>query len=142
MRLPKSVLEIAEIIGNERALYLVGKLPRCWAGLPGKESSRVILYVPTLARMKPNHELVKIMGWHDAQRLAREFGGEILQLANCAEIYRGFRDCSILRLVNDHGMKPGDVAQLMGVSDRHVRNLLRENPQKDKEATNDNTPTK
>lgn len=136
MALPASVQEIADVIGSERALYLVGQLPRCYAGNKGKQSSRVIMYVPKT--LKPDHQLVVLLGWHDARKLVDAFGGEILQPANCAEIYRQFRDQSILRMARE-GMRPGEIAEVVGVSDRHVRNLLRENPQQDLRASNDNT---
>lgn len=125
------------MIGTERALYLVGQLPRCWAGSPGKQSSRVILYVPK--SLKPDDQLVRILGYREAARLVDAFGGEILQPANCAEVYRRFRDASIVRLAGG-GASVGELAELMQVSERHVRNLLREIPQQDRPAANDNNP--
>lgn len=136
MRLPTSVQEIADVIGSDRALYLVGQLPKCYSGIEGKRGVRVILYVPK--RLKPDDNLVRILGWHDAMRLVNAFGGEILQPASCAEIYRDFRDRSIIRMSRD-GMKTADIAKLMDVSDRHVRNLLREIPQEERSHANDNT---
>lgn len=133
MQLPASVQEIASVIGTERALYLIGQLPRCYT----KKSCHVILYVPK--HLKPDHQLVRLLGWNDARRLVAEFGGEILQPANCAEIYRQFRDRSILQMLAG-GSRPAAVAELMGVSDRHVRNLQRENAQEDNRPANDNTP--
>lgn len=97
------------------------------------------MYVPKT--LKPDHILVRLLGWSDAQRLVDVFGGEILQPANCADIYRQFRDRSIIRMAGD-GMKPAAIAELMGVSDRHVRNLLREMPQEEIRPANDNTPRK
>lgn len=135
MRLPESVQEIAEVIGRDSALYLVGQLPRCYSGVDGKKGVRVILYVPK--RIKPDDLLVRILGWRDAMRLVGAFGGEILQPASCADVYRGFRDRTIERLAAD-GMKPAAIAALLEVSDRHVRNLLREIPQQEIPAANDN----
>lgn len=140
MRLPESVKELADVIGTERALYLVGQLPRCYVRdkrRPNATATHVILYVPK--RLPPDHELVRILGWNDARRLADAFGGEILQPASCAEIYRRFRDDTILRMVRE-GMKPAAVAALLEVSERHVRNLVREKPQQDFAAANDNNP--
>lgn len=139
MQLPASVQEIAEVIGRERALYLVGQLPRCYAKdprYPNAKSSHVILYVPK--SLKPDHQLVQVLGWHDAKRLVDAFGGEILQPAGCADVYRQFLNRSIVRMAGD-GMPPKAIAELLSVSDRHVRNLLRENPQQDIRAANDNT---
>lgn len=140
MRLPASVQEIADVIGTERALYLVGQLPRCYIRDKRRltaTATHVILYVPK--SLKPDHELVRILGWHDATRLVDAFGGEILQPASCADVYRRFRDASILRMVRE-GMKPAAVAALLEVSERHVRNLLREKPQQDMRPANDNNP--
>lgn len=135
MRLPASVQEIADVIGTERALFLIGQLPRCYT----RKSCHVIMYVPK--SLKPDHPLVATLGWHDAKRLVDVFGGEILQPASCADIYRQFRDRSILRML-DEGMKATAIAELMEVSDRHVRNLAREKAQEDATPANDNTPAR
>lgn len=130
------------MIGRERALYLIGRLPRCVAGVPGKQSSRVMLYVPTVPRLTLQHELVRILGYIDAVKLCRAFGGEILQPANCAEIYRDYRN----RVINEmlrQGMKPAHIAAIVGVTDRHVRSMQAEIPQEEtRTAANDNAPTK
>ena len=139
VRLPASVQEIADVIGSDRALYLVGQLPRCYVDKPGHKSWRVILYVPK--QLKPDHPLVKMIGWKDAASLVNAFGGEILQPASCAEIYRRFRDQAAIRMAGE-GMKPAYIAELLGVSDRHVRNLLREKTPQDMQAANDNTAQK
>jgi hypothetical protein len=140
MKLPNSVQEIAEVIGRERALFLVGQLPRCYARdprWPGAKSEHVILYVPTVARLKPDHELVRILGWNDAVKLAQAFGGEILKPGNCSGIYRDFRDQNIIRIVRE-GTPVVMVASWFGVTDRHVRKLMQENPQEERRAANDN----
>jgi CRP-like cAMP-binding protein len=98
----------------------------------------VILYVPTAARLAPDHQLVRLLGWHQAVKLCQHFGGEILHPANCADVYRQFRDRSIVRMVRADGMDPALVAEMMDVSRRHVSNLLRENPQQERDAANDN----
>jgi hypothetical protein len=144
MRLPKSVQEIADVIGRERALYLVGQLPRCVAGAPGKQSSRVMLYVPTLPRLTLQHDLVRILGLKDAERMCRHFGGEILQPANCAEIYKNYRDRMIDSLSRD-GMSAAQISATVGITVQHVRQVIREtkNPQEEyQKAANDNAPSK
>lgn len=133
MKLPASVQEIADVIGSERALFLVGQLPRCY--IPdrrkreaerGGHAERVIMYVPK--NLKPDHYLVRILGWHDAFRLQQEFAGEILYPGTCADVYRGFRDKSIRRLAAE-GLPNVLIAEWFGVTERHVRGLLRaENP--------------
>lgn len=138
MRLPASAQEIADVIGRERALYLIGQLPRSYQTRKASKSTswHVILYVPKT--LKPDHQLVQLLGWHDAQRLVDAFGGEILNPASCQDIYRAFRDRSIIDMASK-GMKAKDVAELMGCSDRHVRNLMREKAQEDLQSANDNT---
>ena len=139
MQLPASAQEIADVIGRERALYLIGQLPRCYQTRKNSKQTswHVILYVPKT--LKPDHQLVRLLGWHDAMRLVDAFGGEILQPANCAHIYRAFRDQSAIRMARE-GMKPAAIAELLGMSDRTVRNLLREKAQEEQPAANDNNP--
>lgn len=137
MKLPRSVQEIAEVIGRERALYLIGQLPRCFAGKDGHKSWRPMMYVPALRRLTPDHNLVAILGWKDAEKLCRHFGGEILQPGNCAEVYRPFRDRSIARMAAE-GVPLKLVAAWFDVTDRHVRTVRREIPQEENQAANDN----
>ncbi|BAO20662.1 hypothetical protein [Pseudomonas phage PPpW-3] len=131
--------EIADVIGSERALYLVGQLPRCYAKdsrYPNAKSSHVILYVPKT--LKPDHQLVQVLGWHDAKRMVEAFGGEILQPASCADVYRAFRDRSIVRMLTE-GAGVAELAELFGMSVTGVRAIRRANPQQDIRAANDNT---
>ncbi|CAG2144488.1 hypothetical protein LMG31506_03017 [Cupriavidus yeoncheonensis] len=140
MRLPASVQEIADVIGRERALYLIGQLPRCYVDRKGHKGWRVILYVPTLPRLSPDHQLSQILGWNDAEKLARHFGGEILQPANCREIYRAYRDKVIIEKMCA-GAKASDVAAMMEMTVRQIQNIAREITQEDRgEAANDNAP--
>lgn len=111
------------MIGRERALYLVGQLPRCLAAKDHKTATKPIMYVPTLRRMSADHRLVRIMGWHDAEKLARHFGGEILQPANCADVYKRFRDAEIVRLARA-GMKVSELAEIMGIGARNIRAII------------------
>lgn len=138
MTLPASVEEIAEVIGREDALYLIGQLPTFQAGNAGHRSTRVMLYVPK--RLKPNHRLVQILGEAQAAKLVEGFGGEILQPANCQEVYRRWRDSEARRMASD-GMAPADIAEIMNVTARHIRNLTREIPQEERTTANDNTAT-
>lgn len=119
-RLPKATQEIAEVIGRKRALYLVGALPRSYGAYTG---SRVNLYVP--ATLKPNHPLVRLLGWPDAMKLVAHFGGEILYPSKCDEIIRAHRDASIRRLHAD-GVGSAQIAEWFGISDRQVRNIVKE----------------
>lgn len=138
MRLPESAQELADVIGTERALFLIGQLPRSYRKRNGVQcgESTVVLYVPKAIR--PDHPLVQMIGWHDARRLVKAFGGEILKPATCSDVYRRFRDASIVHLAAD-GVKTPTIADWMQVSERHVRNVLREKPQEELSHANDNT---
>ncbi len=126
MRLPSSVQEIANVIGVDKALYLVGKLPRCYAGVPGKQSNRPILYVPKT--LVPDSKLVSIIGWEDAAKLVHIFGGELLMPANCMELYQNFRIKTVLRMLREGGT-PKQIAELLGISSGYVMQLKRTIPQ-------------
>lgn len=121
MRLPQSVREISEVIGVDKALYLIGQLPRCVS----KKSTHVILYVPKASFLKPDHRLVQILGWQDAYRLCTHFGGEILQPATCADLYRSFRNSSIHRLISKESLSIKEVAGLFDMSERQIANIYK-----------------
>jgi DNA-binding NarL/FixJ family response regulator len=130
MRLPGSVQEIADVIGRERALFLVGKLPRYSQQGSARgdriQQERVLLYIPK--KLTSDHPLVSILGLVDAGKMVRMFGGEILKATPCTTIYREFRDRSIARMASE-GMKHAEIAELMQMSLRHVKNVVRENQQ-------------
>lgn len=114
--LPQSVQEIADVIGRERALYLVGQLPRC-----GKRAWRVVLYVPQ--QLSSDHMLVELLGWEDAKALVAAFGGMILQLGTCRNVLRHYRNQTVARMYED-GMDIGDIADSIQMTERSVRNIL------------------
>jgi len=131
MELPESVQEIAEVIGVESALYLISKLPTCEVKdnpshgakhRAGGVSTRVILYVPK--KLKPNHRLVQILGEERAQKLVEGFGGETLHPANCAGHYRRWRNSEVVRM-HSEGVTETELAQIMGLTRRHILNLTR-----------------
>jgi hypothetical protein len=132
--LPESVQEIADVIGRERALYLISKLPRYCASDHGE---RVMLYVPRTLPL--DHLLVKILGWNDASKLAAAFPGEILKPANCAYLHKNFRDAHIARLVNE-GVSISMITEWFDLCERQVRNIVvkhqEEKPQVAKRASN------
>lgn len=145
MKLPRSVQEIADVIGRERALYLVGQLPRCIVGnaRDNGRSPRVIMYVPK--RMTLDHALVRILGLVDAEKLSEAFGGEILCPAPCLDLVRLHRDKGIRRL-SAEGVRTSMIADWFGMSARHVTNILQgvdlvvEIPQEERKAANDESP--
>jgi hypothetical protein len=135
--LPRSVQEIADVLGTERALFLISQLPRChWQDKrsPGTQSTGAILYIPR--SVKPDHQLVRMLGWQDAQKMIRTFGGEILKPATaCADLYRPFRDAGIKRMVGD-GTPVRMVAEWFDMTERHVRNIVGEIPREERRAAN------
>lgn len=153
MDLPGSVQQIADVIGSDKALLLVGKLPRCYRADPrypskpatakrkasaGAMNSQAVMYVPKVCNLTTDHNLVQILGWIDAEKLCKAFGGEIMYPAKCANIARKFLNDSILAMART-GLKSTTVAAMFDVSERHVRNLVRENPLEDfPAAANDN----
>lgn len=119
--LPEAVREIAAVIGRQRALFLVGQLlnwdnPDPWRG------KTVWLYVPTPKRLKPAHKLVAILGWDDAEALARELGGMALQLHSCNGILQRFRD-NELRALASQGAATDTLAETFGITPRYVRTI-------------------
>lgn len=117
--LPRSVREIAEVIGVEPTMRLINQLPTC-ATPSNRHNAVPILYVPK--RLPPDHRLVQILGWHDAHRLVQHFGGEILYPANCADVHRAVRNRYIRELLA-LGYKPDLVAELIGMTVRNVRKV-------------------
>ena len=136
MKLPKSVQEIADVIGRDRALFLVGQLPR-FKRDDARGGEQVILYVPLA--FKPDHQLVGILGWDDAQKMVRHFGGELLKPGNCGDLYRPFRD-DAMRQMHCDGIPLAMIADWFGMTERRVRQVV-ENPQEaQRRHANDNAP--
>lgn len=113
--LPQSVREIAEVIGVETALRLINQLPT------RLNDPRPILYVPK--RLKADHRLVEILGWHDANKLVQAFGGEILHPAACREVERRILREFAKKLLSI-GYRVEMVADKLGVTVRTVRNII------------------
>lgn len=141
MQLPNSAQEIANVIGRDKALYLIGQLPTVYTPdkrWPDARKKTTILYVPK--RLNVTDNLVRILGWIDAEKLVREFGGMLIQPANCMGLYRPHRDANIARLYAE-GLTVAMIADWFDVSTRHVKNVIAENPpQVIPQAANDNAP--
>ena len=117
--LPNSVREIAEVIGMDATLRLISQLPVCQR--PGRKLPIVMLYVPK--KLPPDHELVRMIGYPDAMKLVRVFGGEILYPASCRNVFKRFRDDAIVRMAG-MGARTSVIAELFGMTDRAVRYIV------------------
>ncbi len=114
--LPESVAEIAEVIGEEKTLHLIGQLPQA-----GSRNWRVCIYVPK--ELKPDHRLVQILGPEDAEKLRYAFSGMILQPSNCRFLIRDLRNQRI-RDMRDSGYSVADIAHGVDLSPYRVREIL------------------
>lgn len=135
MTLPRSAQDIADVIGRELALRLIGQLEQA-----GGRKWRRVLYVPKRLDTDTGERLVAMIGRDAAERLRRHFGGEILQPANCGFLVRAFRAREVRRLAAD-GLSIEVIAFLTGVPEGRVRELARSKDRKPPEeprADNDN----
>lgn len=114
--LPETVAEIAEVIGREKALDFIGRLP-----VSGSRAWRVCVYIPK--RLPADHKLVRMLGWHDASKLCHAFSGMILQPSNCRFLHRAHRNREILRMYAE-GMPVIDIADVVELSTYRVREII------------------
>ena len=117
MKLPRTAQEIADVIGREAALRLIGQAHRYRP--PSRGAEFVTIYVPR--DLRPDHPLVRVLGIGPAKALVEAFGGMILMPGNCAHLYRAHRDRSLARLLSQ-GLAPRMLAAWLAVSERRVRN--------------------
>jgi hypothetical protein len=87
-----------------------------------------ILYVPK--SLKLDHPLVEMIGWNDANKLVKVFGGEILQPSACTSIIKAFRHQTI-RAMAKRGIKQKLIAVQTDVSTSMVAKILRAKPQEE-----------
>lgn len=139
MKLPQNIQAVAEVIGREKALYLVGQLPRT---RQVKQDSRVrwriYLYVPK--RLTADCNLVQILGWSDALKMSRMFGGEILQLESCKQLATDFLHLSI-RAQHHAGASIQVLSTSFGMTTKSIVRILDTGPE-EISAANDNNPVK
>lgn len=119
--LPESVAEIAEVIGREQAMHLIGSLSPS-----GSRAWRVCVYIPKRLPTV-DHQLVRILGYHDAQKMVSAFSGMILQPSNCRFLARAARDRRI-REMNDEGFLISEIADSVELSTYRVREILAGGP--------------
>ncbi|WP_170326735.1 hypothetical protein [Ruegeria arenilitoris] len=109
--------EIAEVIGRDQALHLIGSLPQS-----GSRAWRVCFYVPKRLPAV-DHQLVRILGWEDANKLVSAFAGMILQPSNCRFIVRAARNRRI-REMAEEGCSVKEIAHGVDLSIDRVREIL------------------
>lgn len=115
--LPESVAEIAEVIGRDQALHLIGSLPQS-----GSRAWRVCVYIPKRLP-SVDHQLVRILGYHDAQKMVRAFSGMILQPSNCRFLARAARNRRIKEMAEE-GLSINEIAHGVDLSAYRVREIL------------------
>lgn len=120
-RLPSTVQELADIIGREDALYLIGQLPTCKRSGGGND---VLLYVPTLSRLTPDHRLVKILGYPLARKLSAYHPG-LWKPANCNGIVRNFRNRSISEFW-ESGHTITEIAEIFDKTPKYTKKILQD----------------
>lgn len=113
--------EVQEVIGRDATIRLIvamrGKTGRSW---------RVCFYVPK--HLPIDHELVGILGWRDARRLSRWFGGEILQTSNLRFVERRWRGFAVWKLALVDQVPASSIAEWLGVDVTTVRKTLLRKP--------------
>ncbi|AVO37379.1 hypothetical protein [Pukyongiella litopenaei] len=119
--LPESVAEIAEVIGREQALHLIGSLPQS-----GSRAWRICVYIPKKLQTV-DHQLVRILGYNDAQKMVRAFSGMILQPSNCRFLVRAARNRRIREMAAD-GHSITEIAHGVALSAYRVREILSGDP--------------
>lgn len=115
--LPDSVAEIAEVIGRDQALHLIGSLPQS-----GSRAWRVCIYVPKRLP-SVDHPLVRVLGWNDANKLVKAFSGMILQPSNCRFIVKAARNRRIREMAAE-GFSVKQIAHGVDLSIYQVRDIL------------------
>lgn len=117
MRLPKSVQEIADVIGHDKALWLVRQLPPC-----GKRDRRRNLYVPKSQNLTTDHKLVDLLGWADAIAMCEAIGPKTLQPS--LQYYDRALDNREILTLKDKGYEVSQIARKMDCSEKWVQNVI------------------
>ncbi|MEO5336889.1 MAG: hypothetical protein H7841_08345 [Magnetospirillum sp. WYHS-4] len=112
-RVPQAYLDLVEAVGAETANALV-------AGFRGTR-----VYVPRADNLTADHDLVRRLGWDRAGRIARAFTGEHLDVPSMSVQSRA---ALVVELSRTKGMKHAAIALAVGLSQRRVVAILRQNP--------------
>lgn len=109
---------IAEVIGRQSALYLVSQCPR-YKTEKRAGKGQLLLYVPKIRSLTVDHRLVKTLGYLNASKLSKEFGGELLVLAHCNQMILQARNTGIKEM-SKYGFSVKDLADIFHVTERIV----------------------
>ncbi|WP_180183706.1 Mor transcription activator family protein [Acinetobacter sp. YH01020] len=112
---------IAEVIGRQSALYLVSQCPR-YKTEKRAGKGQLLLYVPKLKNLNSDHTLVKAIGYVDACKLAKEFGGELLVLAHCNHMVLEVRNNGIRNMMKS-GFSIRELASFFNVTESIVSRI-------------------
>lgn len=125
--LPRQVREVAEIIGLQAAMRLVGALcPPADGKKPRHASGRVgITYVPRSPSGIVFDRLASIVGDGAARALCREFGAEYLRLPACTTFVNRVRDASVRDYWRNSTLSAAWIGWLHAITERQVRNICR-----------------
>lgn len=110
---------VAEVIGRQKALYLVSQCPK-YKSEKRTGVGQLFLYVPQATRLKMDHNLVTILGYEDAHRLCLVFGGELLVLSQCKHILIKNRNVGIKSMF-EQGFRIDEIAKYFNLSTRTVQ---------------------
>lgn len=92
--LPPILEEISSVIGRDKTITLVGKLPRsAQIKRDGRTRQRIYLYIPKT--LTPEHKLIELLGYEDALKMVDAFAGEIICVPSLKNMHTHFLHHSI-----------------------------------------------
>lgn len=121
--LPGPVREIADVIGRESAMALVGRVVK-WdrADVTDKRRARCgSVYIPRT--LESGCRLLELVDREQAEKLVAALGGAVMKVSVPAKPIREYYR-QMARYFRYSGMMPREIAEAMQVSPRQVYNLL------------------
>lgn len=110
--------DVQKIIG----LHATAKLLKAFVSRRRKDGRRYTrVSVPHSALITPQHPISRVVGYDNALRLAEEYGGETLELPRNHHILLEARNKLIAEL--SFLYEPGEIAELLTMTSRTVRNI-------------------
>ncbi|MEN9901639.1 MAG: hypothetical protein RL651_303 [Pseudomonadota bacterium] len=116
IKLPPNAAKLADLIGSDNVIALID--------LARSNGGRCFVYIPV--RPRAGNQIAKLIGIEAAKKLAREYGGQDIEIPKCKAIDRAQRAAEIKRLASD-GITHVEIAKRFELCTRQVRNLLRNN---------------